>query len=80
MSEYLKECIFCKEKILMSDQKGKWLPFNQDGLVHECKKNGQNIGKVTTQDPTTHKEITLATVLRKLESIGIKVNLEELFK
>jgi hypothetical protein len=25
---YLKECIFCKQKIRMSDQKeGKWLPY-----------------------------------------------------
>ena len=36
---YVKECIFCKEKIRMSDQKeGKWLPYNQDGSLHDCKK------------------------------------------
>ncbi len=34
---YLKECIFCKAKIRMSDQMGKWLPFNHDGSTYECK-------------------------------------------
>lgn len=38
MSEYVKECIFCKESIKMSNQNGKWLPYNQDGNQHDCKK------------------------------------------
>jgi len=40
MSEYVKECVFCKDKIRMSDKEGKWLPYNQDGSQHDCKKNG----------------------------------------
>jgi len=63
---YVKECIFCKSKIRMSDKEGKWLPYNQDGGQHDCKKNG--------------KEITLETVQKKLESLGIIINLERLMK
>jgi hypothetical protein len=69
MSEYMRECSFCKEKIKMSDQKGKWLPFDQDGSTHECKKNGKN-----------KKEFTLEAVQNKLESIGIIINVERLMK
>lgn len=52
MSEYVKECIFCKTKIRMSDKEGgKWLPYNQDGSQHDCKKkNGNEKVKVTTID------------------------------
>jgi len=53
----------------MSDEKGKWRPYNEDGSVHDCKKKNGN-----------GKEITLEAVLKKLESIGVKVNLEELMK
>jgi len=47
----------------MSDQKeGKWLPYNQDGSPHDCKKkNGSK------QD--NHK---------KLESIGISIDMNKL--
>ena len=67
MSEYVKECIFCKAKIRMSDKEGKWLPYNEDGSQHDCKKNGN--GK---------KEYTLEQVQKKLETHGIIINLERL--
>jgi len=69
MSQYVKECIFCKTKIRMSDKGGKWLPYNEDGSQHDCKsKNG------------IEKEITLEMVQNKLESIGILINVERLMK
>jgi hypothetical protein len=55
----------------MSDQKeGKWLPYNEDGSQHDCKKKNGN-GK---------KEITLEMVQKKLESLGININVERLMK
>lgn len=33
----------------MSDKEGKWLPYNQDGGQHDCKKNGKKV-KVATID------------------------------
>jgi hypothetical protein len=69
---YVKECIFCKNEIKMSDEKGKWLPFNKDGTSHECqKKNGSN-GHNGTQD------LSLEVVLKKLQSIGITIDMEKL--
>ena len=50
----------------MSDQTSKWLPYNADGSVHECKaKNGNN-------------DISIPVLLKILESIGIKIDLEKL--
>jgi hypothetical protein len=57
----------------MSDEKGKWLPYSLDGTKHECqKKNGTNGHTNGTQD------LSLEVVLKKLESIGIKIDLERL--
>jgi hypothetical protein len=52
----------------MSDEKGKWGPYNEDGSAHDCKsKNGK-------------QEITLDAVLKKLESVGIIINVGRLMK
>ena len=63
---YVKECIFCHKKIRMSDQTSKWLPYNEDGSVHECKaKNGNN-------------DISIQVLLKRLECIGITIDLQKL--
>jgi hypothetical protein len=69
---YEKICDFCGKKIQLSDELGKWRPFNLDGTEHECKKKNGN-GK-------DRKEITLEMVLQKLESHGIIINVERLMK
>jgi len=48
-------------------KKGKWLPYNLNNGPHDCRK----------KDKT---EITLEMVQRKLESIGIIINIERLMK
>ena len=56
----------------MSDQKeGKWLPYNEDGSVHECNRKNGN-GNQNKQ------EITLEMVQKKLQSIGIILNVKRL--
>ena len=65
---YEKECIFCKTKIRMSKQSGKWLPYNLNNGQHDCQKKED------------HKTITLDQVRKKLESIGITLDLERLMK
>jgi hypothetical protein len=68
---YEKTCIFCGKKIQMSDEKGKRRPYNEDGTEHDCmSKNGN--GK--------KQEITLEMVQRKLESLGITLNIKRLMK
>jgi hypothetical protein len=36
---YEKECLYCKEKIRMSKETGKWLPYNLNNGQHDCRKN-----------------------------------------
>jgi len=66
---YEKTCMYCKNKILMSKESGNWLPYNLNNGPHDCRKKEQN-----------HKEITLEMVQKKLESIGIIINVERLMK
>ena len=62
---YVKSCVFCKESIKMSDQNGKWLPYNQDGSQHDCKKEKK-------------EDISVEVLLKKLESLGVKIDLKKL--
>jgi hypothetical protein len=64
MSQYAKECIFCKARIHMSDKTGNWVPYNQDWSLHDCKKQSNDIG--------------VDGLLEKLESMGIKIDLHKL--
>jgi hypothetical protein len=65
---YEKECMYCKTKILMSKESGKWLPYNLNNGPHDCRK------KETKQQ----QEFTLEAVRKKLESIGISLDVEKL--
>ena len=49
MSGYQKPCIFCHKEIRLSNDTGKWLPYNLDGSSHECKKSEQT--------PTTKQQV-----------------------
>jgi len=71
MSEYVKTCTYCKHGIKMSDEGGKWNPYNKDGSAHDCRKNG-------TGNRNQKQDLTLEAVQRKLESIGIIINVERL--
>ena len=70
MSEYVKTCTYCKNEIQMSDKEGRWLPYNQDGSQHDCKKSVPNNGN--------SNDISVEVLLKKLESIGVKIDLSKL--
>lgn len=71
MSEFEKTCTYCKAKIKLSDkQGGKWLPYNLDGSSHDCR----------NKQETTTQPITLEAVQKRLESLGIIINVERLMK
>jgi len=56
----------------MSDESGKWLPYNEDGSTHDCKSNnGNGNGK---------QQVTVEMVVKKLASIGITLDVERLMK
>jgi hypothetical protein len=64
---YEKECMYCKTKIRMSKETGKWLPYNLNNGPHDCRKKEE-----------TKQEFTLEAVRKKLESIGISLDLDKL--
>jgi hypothetical protein len=74
MSEYVKECIFCKAKIRMSDKReNKWRPYNEDGSEHDCKnKNGNK------SVPNNGNDLSVEVLLKRLESVGVKLDLSKL--
>ncbi|MGI0033559.1 MAG: hypothetical protein ACRD97_09870 [Nitrososphaeraceae archaeon] len=55
---------------MMSEETGKWLTYKNDGSSHDCKT------KINGQE---HK-YTLDDVTKKLESIGVIINVERLMK
>jgi hypothetical protein len=63
---YEKECLYCKNKIRMSKESGKWIPYNLNNGPHDCRKK------------ETKQEFTLDSVRKRLESIGIILDLEKL--
>lgn len=65
----------------MSDKDGKWRAYNLNNGPHDCQKNGKDKQDTSKQQQQpTKQDFTLEAVLKKLEKIGIKVNLEELMK
>ena len=79
MSEYVKECIFCKAKIRMSDKEGKWRPYNEDGSEHDCKKKNEDITKVNNTIKKIEKEnqrtsLSVDEIVRRLDAVGIHID------
>lgn len=70
---YVKESIFCQKKIRMSEEKGKWRPYNQDGTEHDCKSKSKNANGNGNKN-----DISLEVLLKKLESIGITIDINRL--
>jgi hypothetical protein len=75
MSEYVKTCKYCKQEIKMSNDSGKWNPYNKDGSAHDCRTTGAEDTSAAKQDTPTY---TLDQVVKKLESIGIIINVQRL--
>jgi len=64
----------------MSDETGKWLPYNADGSAHDCRTNGQGQGQKQEKQQQSKQEISLEMVKRKLESLGIILDVERLMQ
>ena len=71
---YNKSCMFCKQEIVMSDRgPGKWLPYDLNGTVHECK-NKKPVQQTQTLEPQ-QKPLTLEQVdirLKRVENMLFK--------
>ena len=69
MNGVMEYAPYSRHEIVMSDKGvGKWLPYDLDGEVHECKTNSTGNKKVET------KTLSLEEInarLKRVESIGI---------
>ena len=75
---YEKQCMYCNEKIEMSDKSGNWLAYNLNNGLHDCRdKDRPTKQEITTTTQKTRKE-RLEELRRKLKSID--ADIEELFK
>jgi hypothetical protein len=73
MSEYPKSCVYCKAEIRMTNKnEGKWLPYNLDGSVHNCKPSDQ-----TPPEAQLHNTVTYASKEKKLSVEERLARLEE---
>jgi hypothetical protein len=73
---YTKTCDNCGKQIRLSDELGKWKAFNiEDNTIHDCKSKTNGNGNESKE---AKKEITVEMVLKKLESIGIIINVDRL--
>jgi hypothetical protein len=61
----------CGRKIYLSNDTGKWLAYNLDDTQHDCRDKDR-------PKKETKQEFTLDSVRKKLESIGISLDLEKL--
>jgi hypothetical protein len=61
--------MFCNKEITMSNDTGKWLPYDLKGRVHECNTQTSTGTKKVETRPLSLEEIEAR--LRRLESIVI---------
>jgi len=81
MSEYTKPCNTCKAEIRMSNNTGKWLPYNLDGSAHSCrsqngtnKNTGGNLPPVSeTKNEKKSHEFTLEGLAARIEILEAAV-------
>jgi hypothetical protein len=60
MSGYTKPCIFCNQEIRMSNDTGKWTPYNLDNTIHECRDKSQPQQKQVQQPKSNTSTSTLS--------------------
>ena len=82
---YVKECIFCKKEIRMSDETGKWLPYNLNNGPHECQKKQEDTTKVNGTIKKIEAEnqritLTVTEIINRLKSIGINIDFDVFLK
>ena len=64
---YEKTCLYCQNKIIMSKETGKWLPYNLNNGPHECRKNETN--SKPKQETFDHNNVLeLEDILKRLKT------------
>lgn len=75
MSGFTKPCIYCNREIRLSNDSGRWLPYNPDNTAHECK------GKQSQTQQTQQQQKQIQEQQNKsqlsLESLDIRLKILE---
>jgi hypothetical protein len=79
--------MYCNQEIIMSQETGKWLPYNKDGSSHDCRTTTTTSatsteiidipGKKGQKEPTIEQ---LKIWLARLEKIGIHIEIDSILK
>ena len=56
MSGFTKTCIYCNKEIRLSNDTGRWLPYNSDGNLHECKTKDKEKPLTQVKQETTRRK------------------------
>jgi hypothetical protein len=73
MSEYVKACSTCKKEIRMSNNSGKWQPFNLDNTAHRCFEKGNANANRATPSKTSVKTGSIS-----LEDLDLRLKMVEM--
>lgn len=78
---YQKECVFCKEKILMSKESGKWLPYDLNNGQHDCKNKQEDNTKLNgaineIEKANQRTTLTVDEIVKRLKSVGIDIDFD----
>jgi hypothetical protein len=68
MASYTKKCIYCQKDIKMSDETGKWTPYDKDGSVHDCRDNGR---REQQQQQQENQQEIIQAIFQKLDDINV---------
>jgi len=64
----------------MSKDTGEWLPYNLNNGPHDCRNPNASGSKQKEEKQQEARKFTLEEVVRKLESVGVIINVERLMK
>jgi hypothetical protein len=85
MAGFRKECKYCLKEIKLSDDIGnRWVPYDLDGKPHDCQNRERLVPEpglrteTEIQNQEGVKKFTLEEVVRRLQSLGISVDLKML--
>jgi hypothetical protein len=70
--------MYCNQEIIMSEETGKWLPYNKDGSSHDCRTaapatatNGQ---KQQQETPITVHQLKIWLARLEIAEVHIDIN------
>jgi uncharacterized FlaG/YvyC family protein len=71
MSGFTKTCIYCNKEIRLSNDTGRWLPYNLDNTAHECKKSNEQpqVAQQSQQPQPQQKQVQEPKSTLTLEDI-----------